>query len=87
MSRPCALVTGASSGIGEALAEHLARRGHDLVLVARREAKLREMAEVLAAAHGCRVEVEPRDLEDRASAPALLESLEARGLQVDVLVN
>jgi short-subunit dehydrogenase len=47
-----ALVTGASSGIGEAFAESLAARGHPLLLVARREARLRALAERLAAAHG-----------------------------------
>ena len=47
-SRPLALVTGASSGIGRALAELLARDGHDLIVVARRRERLEALAERLA---------------------------------------
>ena len=57
-----ALVTGASSGIGVELARELARRGHGLTLVARREAELRTLADELATAHGVRTEVVTADL-------------------------
>ena len=54
-----ALITGASSGIGEALARCFARDGHRLVLVARSEGKLQTLAETLRGRHGVKVEVMP----------------------------
>lgn len=82
-----ALVTGASTGIGAAIAEELARRGTDLVLVARSKDKLTALAERLGEEHGIDVEVLPADL----TRPAQLSLVEAR-LQdeeqpVDLLVN
>jgi len=59
-----ALVTGASSGIGEAIARQLASRGHGLTLVARREDRLRELASDVAKKHGVRAEVISADLGD-----------------------
>jgi short-subunit dehydrogenase len=82
-----ALVTGASSGIGAELARNLARRGHGVTLVARREDKLRELADELAASCGVRTEVIAADLTDLASRNRIVEQLEERGLLVDVLVN
>jgi hypothetical protein len=82
-----ALVTGASSGIGEALAHRFARGGHALVLVARREGKLHALARLLREEHGTHVDVVPADLAQRGAATALAERLRRRRRRVDVLVN
>lgn len=71
------VVTGASSGIGVELARGLARKGHNLVLVARRKERLEELAEQLRAEHGVRVGVIARDLGDRAERVALVDDLMA----------
>jgi len=84
--RTC-LVTGASSGIGVELARELARRGHGVTLVARREAPLTALAEELTSAHGVRTEVVTADLADQAARGGLSTELGNRGLTVDVLVN
>ncbi|MEP9401809.1 SDR family NAD(P)-dependent oxidoreductase [Sphingomonas silueang] len=86
MNRPAALVTGASSGIGLSFAQHLARTGHDLILVARREDRLRSLADELTGEHGIAVEVLVADLAD----PDDLDLVEARlqhGEPVDLFVN
>jgi short-subunit dehydrogenase len=80
-----AVVTGASSGIGAALARGLAARGHGVTLVARREAALRALADELAGAHGVRAEVVATDLADPAARERLVAEVEQRGLEVDVL--
>jgi hypothetical protein len=87
IARPIALVTGASSGIGEAFAEELASRGWDLVLTARRESKLTQIANRLSNAYGTRIEVITCDLADRVATGALCDALRYRGLAVHVLVN
>lgn len=82
-----ALITGASGGIGEELAKVFAARGFDLVLVARTEAKLQALGEVLAAQHGIRATPLAADLA-RAEAPAeVATALADRGIVADVLVN
>ena len=85
--RRTALVTGASAGLGTEFAEQLAARGCDLLLVARREDRLRAIAERLSAQHGAKVAVLAADLSDRA-APAAIEAFAAeQGLAVDYLIN
>lgn len=81
-----ALVTGASSGIGAEMARELARRGHGLVLVARRAERLQELAEELAD-RGVRIEVLPTDLADGSERAGLPQRVDELGLEVDVLVN
>jgi hypothetical protein len=83
MSRPIALVTGASVGIGEQFARQLAERGHDLVLVARDKDRLDALAREIEGTDGARAEVFPADLTDAGQ----LASVEARVGSVDVLVN
>ncbi|WP_114239039.1 SDR family oxidoreductase [Dyella sp. C9] len=81
-----ALVTGASSGIGAAYADRLARRGHDLVLVARSRARLEALAEELARLHGVRVDALVADL----TAPDQRSVVEQRLREDDaigILVN
>ncbi len=85
--RPVALITGASSGIGEALAHCFAGGGHDLVLVARSADKLQALANELKASHGAKVWVEPADLSLRDAASGLYASLQRQHCAVDVLVN
>lgn len=84
-TRPRALVTGASAGIGRSFAEHLARTGHDLVIVARREDRLRAMAEELGAATKADVEVLAANLGSDAGAAAVAARITAGG--IDMLVN
>ena len=85
--RPCALVTGASSGIGAALANCFAEHDHDLVLVARNAQKLSDLSEQLIERHGVKVMVLPADLSQADAAQGLAETLRRKGRVVDVLVN
>ena len=82
-----ALVTGASSGIGAGLATALAARGADVVLVARREDRLSELAHRLQHDFGITAHAISRDLTQPDASAGLVEDLAARGLTVDVLVN
>jgi len=79
------LITGASSGIGAAFARALAARGSDLVLVARREDRLRALASELEAAHGIRCTVIALDLSTPNPGAALLRRLGGR--LPDLVVN
>lgn len=77
-----AVVTGASNGIGEALATELAARGYPLIVVARREDILKELAARLAARHGVTVEVRAADLADAAQRGKLAEELAGRDIAI-----
>jgi short-subunit dehydrogenase len=81
------LITGASSGIGRELARQFAGDGADLVLVARSEDRLRELAGELSAESGVTVEVVPADLARPGSPDLIVQTLAQRHIDVDVLVN
>lgn len=81
------LITGASAGIGEACAHEWARRGWNLLLTARRTDRLQTLADTLKAEHGCDAVVIAADLADPLAPVQLTEAIEARGLQVDGLIN
>jgi short-subunit dehydrogenase len=80
-------VTGASAGIGQAFARIFAQHGFDLVIVARREDRLRALATEVERLHGRRVHVLPADLADPGACERLVEELAASDLAVDALVN
>jgi short-subunit dehydrogenase len=81
------LITGGSSGIGAAFADVFAGHGFDLVITARREDRLREVAMRLEGTHGRRVHVVACDLSQREAAAQLCDELAARGVTIDALVN
>lgn len=81
------LVTGASAGIGAEIARELARRGLGVTLAARREERLRELAEELSGEHGVRTETVSVDVSEVDARKKLKAELDERGLTVEVLVN
>ena len=83
----CALVTGASAGIGASFARLLAAQGYELILVARREDRLRELADELREAHGRRCEIIAADLTDPSAPLDIMARAEALGMNVDMLIN
>ncbi|GHF92569.1 short-chain dehydrogenase [Deinococcus piscis] len=86
MSRPVALLTGASSGIGEAAAYELSARGYALVLAARREERLHRLARELDPS-GSRIIAVPCDVADPAAREALVAAALDHFGRIDVLVN
>lgn len=82
-----ALVTGASSGIGAEFAEQLARSGADLILVARRETRLKQLADRLTEQYGTGVEVLALDLGNEEELQVAADRLADRDRPVDLLVN
>ena len=87
MSERTVLITGASSGIGDAFADVFAAEGYQIVAVARREDRLHALAARLHARHGTTVHVMPADLGVPDSRERLCADLAARGLVIDALVN
>ena len=82
-----ALVTGGTSGLGAAFARSLARKGFNLILVARNEQRLRDVAEELSRDHGITVDVMVADLSDRQHVQRVAERLTDASQPVDLLVN
>ena len=82
-----ALITGASSGIGKAYAQKLASLGIHLILTARSEQKLNELANELEKKYNIQVEVIGLDLAQPHAAQKLFDEVQARKLSVDILIN
>lgn len=78
-----ALITGASSGIGRDIAKELAKKGYDLVLVARSEEKLKDLAKELKNDHHANAEVIPMDISIEENCKVLHKSV----TDVDILIN
>jgi short-subunit dehydrogenase len=85
--RPVCLITGASAGIGTALAREFAKAGHALVLTARREVQLAALADEIAAEDLTRPLVIAADLATPAGPACLAEALAERGLEPAIVVN
>jgi short-subunit dehydrogenase len=81
------LITGASSGIGEKLTHCFASTGHDLILVARQENKLNELARKLKQQFGVEVQVCPHDLANTQAPGKLFQELRDKDVTVHILVN
>ena len=82
-----AVITGASSGLGEEYARQLAARGTDLVIAARRVDRLQKLADELAARYGVKIEVLQLDLTAPGAARSLFAAATAQGREVTMLVN
>lgn len=82
-----ALITGASGGIGAAFAKELAARQTNLVLVARKEAKLQQLAQQLQDQYKVQVDVVVQDLTAPASAKSVFDAVTQKGLTIDLLIN
>lgn len=87
MTRPLALITGASSGMGAAFARAYAALGHDVALVARRADRLEALAVELRSAHGGHAFACPADLSEYGVETRVLQAVADQGRHVDVLVN
>ncbi|MGH6664967.1 MAG: SDR family NAD(P)-dependent oxidoreductase [Pseudolabrys sp.] len=85
--KPVTVITGASSGIGAALARVFARNGHALALVARREDRLRALADEIAAAGGLKPLVIVADLQRGDAVTAIGDALAAHGVEPQFIVN
>jgi short-subunit dehydrogenase len=81
------LITGASSGIGETLAQKFSQRGYNVVLVARSTAKLTALAQQLENSSGNKVTVQTADLSRSGAAKKLATALKKLAIEIDILVN
>lgn len=81
------IVTGASSGIGAEFTRQLAARGMHLVLIARRGELLEKLAEELYASHGAKTEIIVADLTDPAAPAQIVNEIQQRGLEIELVVN
>ncbi|CAH0239461.1 Fatty acyl-CoA reductase [Rahnella aquatilis] len=86
MTKASVLITGASTGIGAVYAERFARRGHDLVLVARDKAKLETLAARLRQENGISVDVLPADLTQTRDLAAV-EARLREDTRIGILIN
>jgi short-subunit dehydrogenase len=82
-----ALITGASGGIGYELAQQFARHHHNIVLVARSETKLQQLAQELRATHQVQVTVIPKDLSLPQAVTEVYAELQAKNIPIEYLVN
>jgi short-subunit dehydrogenase len=87
MKKGVAIITGASSGIGLALAQELARQGHNLLLTARMEAELEKVAESLQRNYGVGVAIVAKDLTQRDAAEEIFEVACCSYPGIDILIN
>jgi len=85
--KPTCLITGASAGIGAAIAKEYAHRGWDLALCARREAPMVTLAKELKKDYGTTSHIFEIDLFDMAATDDLMSRMSAKGLHIDGLVN
>jgi 3-hydroxy acid dehydrogenase/malonic semialdehyde reductase len=87
MTSKIALITGATSGIGEACANLFAAQGYQLILLGRRSERLEKLSTSLAATHSVTVMPLVADVRDKAGLSAILEAIPAAWKKVDVLIN
>jgi short-subunit dehydrogenase len=87
VNKSFALITGASMGIGKALAYEFARHGHDLILVARSADKLSELSKKLTSQFGITTHVISKDLLSLNACEELYNEVSGKNLSVEILVN